>query len=404
MAHIIGSLYNKWRYYNFSAEDIKSAQHDVLRHNSVSLSVVCAVTSILILILSFYPYGNKSYHFVFYLLAALEFVGFLYSHRTCMLRTYTERTVVITFSIFIAGCATFSLLVYAFFQSDYVCRFLIVFLSFQIVFILGPTINLILNMLLALLFLVLNTFDSGDLIFSSSVMHSNYDVMNILIASAISMTLNWYIAHVVIKGTVIQHNLQRERNRFLEDSTHDKLTGLNNRRSYDGSVEFYTSVCNHVHQTVCVLMMDVDYFKNYNDFYGHQKGDFVLQSIGKVLLEMTEEEHLFTARVGGEEFIALWTENRIEEAERVVLKLRQKINDLLIPHEKSTVSKTVTASYGLYIMRGGAGVSSANLYNSADTALYKAKEDGRDRIVLLDSADGTYRTVVLRSPQEAGRK
>jgi diguanylate cyclase (GGDEF)-like protein len=143
-------------------------------------------------------------------------------------------------------------------------------------------------------------------------------------------------------------------------------------------------------------MMDVDFFKNYNDFYGHPKGDTVLQSIGKVLRELAEEDKVYVARVGGEEFIVLWTENRMLEAERVVLKLRQKIIDLQIPHLKSSVAPYVTASFGLYFMRGGSMNSAEELYNFADIALYKAKEAGRNCIMLLDSATNGFYPIELR--------
>jgi diguanylate cyclase (GGDEF)-like protein len=143
-------------------------------------------------------------------------------------------------------------------------------------------------------------------------------------------------------------------------------------------------------------MMDVDFFKNYNDFYGHPKGDIVLQSIGKVLKELAEEDRVYVARVGGEEFIVLWTENRMIEAERFVLKLRQKIIDLQIPHEKSHAAPYVTASFGLYFMRGGSLDSADELYNFVDIALYKAKESGRNCIMLLDSATRACSPVQLR--------
>jgi diguanylate cyclase (GGDEF)-like protein len=114
-----------------------------------------------------------------------------------------------------------------------------------------------------------------------------------------------------------------------------------------------------------------------------------------VLQSLITEERIFAARVGGEEFIVLWTENRISEAERVALKLRQKIIDLRIPHEKSAVAPYVTASLGMYILRGGSADSIDDLYNNADAALYEAKSRGRNCIMLRDSADKTIRQVGL---------
>jgi diguanylate cyclase (GGDEF)-like protein len=147
-------------------------------------------------------------------------------------------------------------------------------------------------------------------------------------------------------------------------------------------------------------MMDVDYFKKYNDHYGHPKGDFVLQSIGKVLQVLIEEERVFAARVGGEEFIILWTENRVAEAERVAVKLRQMIIDLQIPHVKSSVAPYITASLGMYILRGGTIGATEDLYNNADSALYEAKKRGRNCIWLRDSVDKILRPVELLPPEK----
>jgi diguanylate cyclase (GGDEF)-like protein len=130
-----------------------------------------------------------------------------------------------------------------------------------------------------------------------------------------------------------------------------------------------------VRQTLCIIMMDVDHFKAYNDYYGHLKGDQVLKAMGSVLSRLMAEEKVFAARIGGEEFIVLWTENRLSEAERLTLKLRQMILDLHIPHAKSPVAPSVTASFGLFFLRGDSArlaspMTAEELYEQADKALY----------------------------------
>jgi diguanylate cyclase (GGDEF)-like protein len=407
-AHIV-ALLRMWRYSGFTKDDVKSCKSILLRHNAVSLSVLCLVSAILIVILSFYPNttapasGQFPAHLFYGVFACIELAGFCVARYLCGKKDFSSRLVGVAFVFFAVGTAAFCVYVYVLGQSMYADRFLLVFLTFQIIFLFGPHINLLLNIGVMVLFFVVNRFATQ--LFGHAIQSNGYyDVLNIFLTGLISMTLNWYIAHVLIRGIITSRSLEKERNHFLEDSTHDQLTGLNNRRSYDQSIEFYTSVCRHVHQTVCVVMMDVDYFKLYNDFYGHQKGDVVLQSIGTVLKQISEDEHIFSARVGGEEFIMLWTENRLAEAERVVLKLRQMIIDLKIDHEKSTVAPYVTASFGLYVMRGGSLDDAADLYQAADSALYKAKESGRDRIVMLDSNDKSFHEVELRAPDEMGRR
>jgi diguanylate cyclase (GGDEF)-like protein len=398
-----------WRYSGFTKDEVKSCKAVLMRHNAVSLSVLCMVSAILIVILSFYPdtttvlkgrYPARLFYCIF---ACIEVAGFCVARNQCIKKNFSSLLLGIAFAFFAVGTAAFCVYVYVLGQSMYADRFLLVFLSLQIIFLFGPHVNLIVNIVIMALFFLVNRFALQ--LFGHEIQSNGYyDVINIFLAGVISMTLNWYIAHVLIKGIITSRYLEKERNHFLEDSTHDQLTGLNNRRSYDQSIDFYTSVCRHVHQTVCVVMMDVDYFKLYNDFYGHQKGDVVLQSIGKALKQISEDEHIFTARVGGEEFIMLWTENRIVEAERVVLKLRQMIIDLKIDHEKSTVAPYVTASFGMYVMRGGSLDEAAELYQFADSALYKAKEGGRDRIVMLDSNDKSFHDIEIRAPDEMGRR
>jgi diguanylate cyclase (GGDEF)-like protein len=228
--------------------------------------------------------------------------------------------------------------------------------------------------------------------------------VDLILACGISMVLAWFCTHTVIKELLLNQRSEQDRDRFHEEALHDPLTGLQNRRSFDQSVDFYINVCSRVHQTVCVVMLDIDSFKNYNDCYGHPQGDRVLRSISGVLAKIALDERLFVARVGGEEFIALWTENRISEAERIVLKLREMVHELRIPHERSGVLPIVTVSLGLYVMRGGTVCTPDELYKNADTALYTAKARGKDCIVMLDSATMEEQTVMIRPFEEAGRR
>jgi diguanylate cyclase (GGDEF)-like protein len=376
-------------YYNFTKEELSGCQDELRHHNMVSLSVVSLATGLLMLVISFYPkyYNNSSV--LHYFLSAVEIGVFVYSVCALKKKRLSSFSINICFIIFFCSILCFCLFVYAIDQSPFAVRFLLMFLCFQIIFVLGLIAGIVLNVVVIVVFFIANRYSSE--VFGVNIpTGSIFDVYNIIFSVLICMTLNWYTAHVIVSG-IISYN-------------HDQLTGLNNRRSFEQSVDFYTSVCRHVHQTVCVVMMDVDFFKPYNDFYGHTKGDIVLQSIGRALKELSEEEGLYVARVGGEEFIVLWTENRLLEAERVVLKLRQKIMDLQIPHEKSDVAPYITASFGLYFMRGGSQDNKEELYNYADIALYKAKEAGRNCIILLDSSDHVCRLVELRPLDQLVRR
>jgi diguanylate cyclase (GGDEF)-like protein len=267
------------------------------------------------------------------------------------------------------------------------------FVSLQVIFVIPRLLSVGINMIIIVCYIAFSRY-------IHSFPESLYPTINIILACVISVTANRLLTKRLIDEILISHIYEKEREKFFRESIQDSLTELSNRRHFNQSVDFYLSVCRRVHQTVCVIMMDIDYFKMYNDYYGHQKGDMVLKSIGKVLKRITLEEQVFAVRVGGEEFIILWTENRISEAERVVRKLRRYILEMNIPHEKSLAAPYVTASYGLYVMRGGSQDSADEMYNNADMALYKAKQDGRDCIVVHDSQDNSYRSLDLTVPEE----
>jgi diguanylate cyclase (GGDEF)-like protein len=377
------SLLSKLQYYGFEKDDIAGCRSAINKHNIASFSIVSLANALLIMLLSFYPNYNTDSRIFFYVMSAIEILAFFLSRYVYKYKrsSLSYAAFKIYFLFFVCTLMLFCGYVYSIGQSPSAIRFLLMFLSFQIIFVLDTLIILSVNMGVILFFFAINKY-CGAIMVAGTRGGGTFDVLNILLSTLICMTLNWYTSHAIIKGII--------------ECNHDQLTGLNNRRSFEQSVDLYTSVCRHVHQTVCIVMMDVDFFKNYNDLYGHTKGDIVLQSIGKTLKELADEYQLYVSRVGGEEFIVMWTENRILEAERIVLKIREKIIDLQIPHENSDAAPYITASFGLYFMRGGSMDTMKELYDYADKALYRAKESGRNCIMLLDSADHNCRMVELR--------
>jgi diguanylate cyclase (GGDEF)-like protein len=386
----------------FTKDALDSCRDDIQRHNARSLFIISLLTGILFGIFIFFPLLiEKQFEkcAAYFIMAVLGFLiafysSYLIKHNKC--KPLFINTGFFIFYVFLLALGMY----FEIFQrpNNNASIVLVFFISAQIPFVIDLLWILILNAATVIIF---SFFSIQIEPFEIWV----YDVSNIIFAALISIVITRYTYYTVIKGMIAARRLEFERNRFREESIKDELTGLSNRRNYYHAVNFYISVCQHVHQTICAVMMDVDFFKQYNDFYGHPKGDIVLQSIGKVLQSLIEEERVFAARVGGEEFIMLWTENRISEAERVALKLWQKIIDLKIPHEKSSVAPYVTASLGVYILRGGSTDSVDDLYNNADSALYEAKKQGRNRIMLRDSADGTLRPVTLLPPgKNTGRR
>jgi diguanylate cyclase (GGDEF)-like protein len=135
----------------------------------------------------------------------------------------------------------------------------------------------------------------------------------------------------------------------------------------------------HDQSSLSVLFIDIDYFKKYNDFYGHQKGDDVIFSIAKSIKNAIRHMD-FVARYGGEEFVVLLPETDAHGAYAVASNIYKAIERLEIPHAESLVSNYITISLGITVYRGEADLSKEELLSIADQALYRAKELGRNQI------------------------
>ena len=173
----------------------------------------------------------------------------------------------------------------------------------------------------------------------------------------------------------------REANKKLEKMSRiDGLTGIPNRRFFDETLETEWKRCRRSKSPISLLMVDVDYFKLYNDTYGHQDGDFCLKWIGAVLtLSLTRVGDL-AARYGGEEFAAIMVDADLEGARAKAEDIREQVQDLEISHENSAAGKVVTVSIGVASMIPGDERGFGSLIQAADIALYKAKNSGRNRV------------------------
>jgi diguanylate cyclase (GGDEF)-like protein len=131
---------------------------------------------------------------------------------------------------------------------------------------------------------------------------------------------------------------------------------------------------------ISVLMIDVDYFKPYNDRYGHLAGDRVLKQVAESLQENLHRATDFVARYGGEEFCVVLTETPLDHAVRVAEGLRKAVMDLGIRHENAPQAGVVTISIGIASAMANQAVVHIDLLREADRALYRAKEFGRNRV------------------------
>lgn len=164
-------------------------------------------------------------------------------------------------------------------------------------------------------------------------------------------------------------------------STRDGLTGIANRRHFDEYLakEWNSSVRSG--SRISLILCDIDLFKAYNDHYGHQKGDYCLQQVSSILEEYTRREGDLAARYGGEEFAIILPHTTLDNAAIIAEKIRSAIEKAAISHEASDVSNIVTISMGVSTIQPNQTVFSAALIAQADRLLYRAKAQGRNRIV-----------------------
>lgn len=173
----------------------------------------------------------------------------------------------------------------------------------------------------------------------------------------------------------------RAANVLLEElSRSDPLTGLANRRHFDEikEVEFRRAL--RLGQPLTVLMCDVDFFKRYNDHYGHAQGDECLKAVADTLKSVFARAGEVVARLGGEEFVVLLPGVDAESAHRSAVRLQQRLAEREVPHEASAVSPYVTLSVGLSGFDPETVDQFDQLLRRADEALYRAKTQGRNCI------------------------
>jgi len=160
----------------------------------------------------------------------------------------------------------------------------------------------------------------------------------------------------------------------------DQLTGIANRRHLDDVMSYEIGRCQRSSQSLALLLLDVDYFKRYNDNYGHPKGDEVLEALGALLRQCVTRTNDLVARYGGEEFCAVLPNTGVDNAVMIAEKIMQAIQLAQIPHEYSSIAKHVTVSIGVYAAVPSVHDNSAHFYQQADIALYQAKGAGRNQI------------------------
>ena len=186
-----------------------------------------------------------------------------------------------------------------------------------------------------------------------------------------------------LKNVTLDWTNMKASNRELESlAMHDELTGLANRTFLH---EYLTSSFEHAyeeHELMGVELMDIDFFKEYNDHYGHLAGDQCLKAIAGVLRKQQVPGKIFCARYGGDEFMILYTGMTVEKIRRVAEDILREVRKLKLPHECSNCSNYVSVSQGVFVRIPVGNSKEWDFTSRADDLLYKTKSCGRNSICL----------------------
>lgn len=200
--------------------------------------------------------------------------------------------------------------------------------------------------------------------------------LNLGAVDYIKKPFNPSIAKIRVKNHI---KLKLKSDALEELSMCDALTHIPNRRYFEERYDVKYKEALRENISLSVMMIDIDYFKQYNDNYGHGRGDDVLTKVAITLKNTLKRPSDMIARYGGEEFVAILKDTTVDGAKKVATEMIETIKNLKISHKYSQISEYITISIGISHKNIDEDKSKNDILLEADKALYKAKESGRDR-------------------------
>lgn len=220
---------------------------------------------------------------------------------------------------------------------------------------------------------------------ADSVLHNTFCIVAAINIGAVSNYLmEHYVRRDFLQGLLLdaEKSQLQETTRQLESlSTIDELTGVANRRRFEAFLQQEWLRCQRKEEPISLILLDIDCFKAFNDTYGHQAGDACLRHVASTLADFARRSGDLAARYGGEEFALILAGTGAESALHIAELLREAIEALHIPHERSVAGQFVTISAGVITLVPHSTLARKVLVEAADLALYQAKREGRNRVV-----------------------
>jgi diguanylate cyclase (GGDEF)-like protein len=382
-------MFYSWRFYSLGREQYSENMNKVFSNNLLNLRNANTVVIVFAGLLSLFPLIVQKDLLNMGICLAVAIIALILSivsNYNLQKINVDDKFIYVLIALFYANVILFGTYLSVWLYSDKLGSiFYCVLIAFLLFFVTSPLYNFFLILGAAGVYIAASVFkdSSPDIIV--------FNVINVTIAAVISLFFSWQINKLRLSLEYSTTQLEEERNKYLNQSTTDELTQLRNRRDYMSTFQRFVHNFRASDDWFCVAIGDIDFFKNYNDHYGHPKGDDCLRAVGGVLNNIRETMGVYTARVGGEEFSMLWFEKDACNVDAVVRKMTNLLRELKMPHEKSKVSEYVTMSIGVYVVRCSMSNDVQTLYDAADKALYAAKTSGRNCAIVCGDEIKQYK-------------
>jgi len=197
-----------------------------------------------------------------------------------------------------------------------------------------------------------------------------------------SMSLQYKNTQMVDSLSKSNQQLQNANEKLETLSLEDALTQLHNRRYFEMQLKSEWKRESREHKILTLMVIDIDYFKLYNDTYGHAEGDVCLKAVARILQDCIHRPADIIARIGGEEFVVMLPDVGVDGALTLAKQMQHQLHLASLTHATSPLSENVTVSMGIASVVPDENSTALSLFKAADKALYKAKSKGRNQVVV----------------------